>query len=171
MHSLQSELLHLDLKPDNILVNINRVLKVCDFGIAKSSDLSKELLSSGGCRPKGTTFYMAPEILFASGPATVKSDVWSMGCTLFEIQLEKHPGQLASCWTMSDDLRDLIRSVKKPSFEDLPVLLTDIYDLMFEFDPANRCKASEVLQAFNEFYLIQGETSGLIKNSQSSSDY
>ncbi|KAJ6021317.1 hypothetical protein N7540_006821 [Penicillium herquei] len=76
-------ILHADLKPDNLLVNEQRnVLKVCDLGSASSSsdnEITPYLVSR---------FYRAPEIILGI-PYDYAIDVWSIGCTLFELYTGK----------------------------------------------------------------------------------
>jgi serine/threonine-protein kinase PRP4 len=75
--------LHADLKPDNILVNEARnVLKICDLGSASSIDenVTAPYLVS--------RFYRAPEIILGI-PYDYGIDVWSVGCTLFELYTGK----------------------------------------------------------------------------------
>ncbi|EDV25501.1 uncharacterized protein TRIADDRAFT_24000, partial [Trichoplax adhaerens] len=76
-------ILHADIKPDNILVNEQKlVLKLCDFGsasIVSENDITPYLVSR---------FYRAPEIIIGkSYDYTI--DLWSVGCTLFEIYTGK----------------------------------------------------------------------------------
>jgi serine/threonine-protein kinase PRP4 len=76
-------ILHADLKPDNILVNENRTsLKVCDLGSASDagdSEITPYLVSR---------FYRAPEIILGM-PLDFALDMWSVGCTLFELYTGK----------------------------------------------------------------------------------
>lgn len=72
-------ILHADLKPDNLLVNENRnLLKLCDLGSASpitENEITPYLVSR---------FYRAPEIILGI-PYDYAIDVWSIGCTLFEL--------------------------------------------------------------------------------------
>lgn len=76
-------ILHADLKPDNLLVNEQRnVLKVCDLGSASSvsdNEITPYLVSR---------FYRAPEIILGI-QYDYAIDVWSIGCTLFELYTGK----------------------------------------------------------------------------------
>ncbi|KAJ5155463.1 hypothetical protein N7492_008266 [Penicillium capsulatum] len=76
-------ILHADLKPDNLLVNEQRnLLKVCDLGSASSmsdNEITPYLVSR---------FYRAPEIILGI-PYDYAIDVWSIGCTLFELYTGK----------------------------------------------------------------------------------
>lgn len=75
----KSNILHADIKPDNILVNDNNlVLKLCDFGSASSvadNDITPYLVSR---------FYRAPEIILGL-PYDYGIDMWSAGCTIYEL--------------------------------------------------------------------------------------
>ncbi|KMP07825.1 serine/threonine-protein kinase ppk5 [Coccidioides immitis RMSCC 2394] len=72
-------IIHADLKPDNLLVNENRnLLKLCDLGSASpitENEITPYLVSR---------FYRAPEIILGI-PYDYAIDVWSIGCTLFEL--------------------------------------------------------------------------------------
>lgn len=76
-------ILHADLKPDNILVNESRTtLKVCDLGSAADAsegEITRYLVSR---------FYRAPEIILGL-PYDFAIDMWSIGCTLFELYTGK----------------------------------------------------------------------------------
>ncbi|MCJ1473755.1 U4/U6 small nuclear ribonucleoprotein prp4 [Lambiella insularis] len=77
------EILHADLKPDNVLVNESRnFLKVCDLGSASDAsenEITPYLVSR---------FYRAPEIILGM-PYDYAIDMWSIGCTLFELYTGK----------------------------------------------------------------------------------
>ncbi|OBT69535.1 CMGC/DYRK/PRP4 protein kinase [Pseudogymnoascus sp. 23342-1-I1] len=76
-------ILHADLKPDNILVNENRsMLKICDLGSASDAsdnEITPYLVSR---------FYRAPEIILGM-PYDFAIDIWSVGCTLYELYTGK----------------------------------------------------------------------------------
>ena len=76
-------LLHADIKPDNILVNENRnLLKICDLGSASDAsenEVTQYLVSR---------FYRAPEVILGL-PFDFGIDMWSVGCTLFELYTGK----------------------------------------------------------------------------------
>ncbi|RKF83024.1 putative serine-threonine protein kinase [Golovinomyces cichoracearum] len=76
-------ILHADLKPDNILVSKNRnLLKICDLGSASDvsdNEIAPYLVSR---------FYRAPEIIIGM-PYDFAIDIWSVGCTLYELYTGK----------------------------------------------------------------------------------
>ena len=75
----KAEVMHADIKPDNILVNESKtVLKVCDLGSA--SDLTEMEITPYLV----SRFYRAPEIILGL-PYDCALDMWSIGCTLYEV--------------------------------------------------------------------------------------
>lgn len=79
----QENLIHADIKPDNIMVNdAKTLLKLCDLGSASSTnemEITPYLVSR---------FYRAPEIILGQ-PYGCEIDMWSMGCTLYELATGK----------------------------------------------------------------------------------
>lgn len=79
VHMKNAEVLHADLKPDNILVNEKRtMIKVCDFGTATligDTELTPYLVSR---------FYRAPEVILGM-EFDYAIDMWAIGCTLYEM--------------------------------------------------------------------------------------
>ena len=76
--------LHRDLKPSNVLINAQCQVKICDFG------LSRTLESAFFNQPIMTEFiatrwYRAPEVLLGSRSYGTKSDMWSLGCLIYEL--------------------------------------------------------------------------------------
>lgn len=74
-HCHYHDIIHCDLKPENIICSSENILKVIDFGLSKK--LNKA--SYGGI--SGTAYYIAPEII-KSGLYTKACDIWSLGMTM-----------------------------------------------------------------------------------------
>ncbi|GAO19230.1 hypothetical protein UVI_02060430 [Ustilaginoidea virens] len=87
-HMRRCSIVHADLKPDNILVNEQRnVLKICDLGTA--IDRSDAATAHNQITPYLVSrFYRAPEIILGM-PYDYGVDVWSIGCTLYELYTGK----------------------------------------------------------------------------------
>ncbi|NWJ02045.1 M3K19 kinase, partial [Crypturellus undulatus] len=83
---------HRDIKGNNVMLMPNGVVKLIDFGCARRlawaslSGTHSELLKS----VHGTPYWMAPEVINESGYGR-KSDIWSVGCTVFEMATGKPP--------------------------------------------------------------------------------
>lgn len=80
LHS--ARILHRDIKPGNLLVNSNCILKICDFGLARveEPDVKKHMTQE-----VVTQYYRAPEILMGARHYTTAVDVWSVGCIFGEL--------------------------------------------------------------------------------------
>ncbi|MEZ4340322.1 MAG: protein kinase [Sandaracinaceae bacterium] len=83
-------LVHRDIKPDNVLVDLSSSpprVKLCDFGIARSTEPEAQLTQSGTV---GTPAYMAPEQIDGR-PVDPRTDVYALGATLYCLLTGKPP--------------------------------------------------------------------------------
>lgn len=89
-------IVHGDLKPQNILVSKDYKAKVTDFGFATlrgktSSSIASSTVSDDGTVVCGTAAYMAPELLQSTKPPEYSSDIYSFGILLNEVIQEEEP--------------------------------------------------------------------------------
>ena len=87
VHAHERGVIHLDIKPHNILVDENGHAKVTDFGIARALDTSQATLTGAYL---GTALYSSPEQLQGQ-KVTPKSDVYSLGATLYQAATGEAP--------------------------------------------------------------------------------
>jgi len=111
LHS--ANILHRDIKPGNLLINANCLLKICDFGLARvgepdpSAYLTQEVV---------TQYYRAPELLMGARHYSGSVDVWSVGCILAELLSRRILFQAQSPLQQLDLIIDLLGT---PSMDDL----------------------------------------------------
>ena len=81
----RAHVIHRDIKPENILLS-DSIPILADFGIARALDVSRaQRITSTGVGSPGTPPYMSPEQLAGSPGADVRSDIYSLGCVLYEM--------------------------------------------------------------------------------------
>ncbi|XP_076443243.1 cyclin-dependent kinase 7-like [Babylonia areolata] len=159
-------ILHRDMKPNNLLINDNGVLKIGDFGLAKyygspSRPYSNQVV---------TRWYRCPELLFGAKQYSTGVDMWSVGCILGELltRAPLFPGD-----TDLDQLCKIFQKTGTPSESDWPNMvhlpdyikfkvypkipfkeifiaasddLLDLVECLLAMDPLHRCTATEALK-------------------------
>jgi serine/threonine protein kinase len=133
-------LVHRDIKLENFLVSKDgRTLKLCDFGL--SAPYTPDSLTKSSC---GSPLYVSPEVLLGISYDPTKSDLWSLGVTLFAVLFRKMPfldekNQLVLDYTLRGVRNlpeNLIRRITPEAHEVLCMLL--------EPDPTKRASVKEL---------------------------
>lgn len=125
-----------DIKPENILLDSENSLKICDFGWA-ARHTDKDYLRAKA----GTYSYMSPEALQAQ-PQSTKSDIWSLGILLYELVYNKEPYQ-------TEDAYEQLKAIKAspPKFDDsISADMKDLILLCCQIDETKRPSAKEILR-------------------------
>jgi len=131
-------LIHRDIKPSNLLVTASGQIKLLDLGIAtRSNDLAEVATSEqrSPIEPQGTLAYMAPEQITSPGQVDAKSDLYSLGCTLFKLLVGTAPTQPVPVIT---DLRSdvpksvdrLLRRLLEPEPKDRPESTNEVIETL-----------------------------------------
>mmetsp|Transcript_23560 Transcript_23560/g.51706 ORF Transcript_23560/g.51706 Transcript_23560/m.51706 type:complete len:731 (-) Transcript_23560:30-2222(-) len=102
------KVLHRDLKTQNIFIARGDIIKLGDFGISKVLEKTDQFATT----VTGTPYYMAPEIC-TNQPYTFKSDIWSLGCVLYELCTLKHA-------FAADSLLSLVYQIVRGNFPPIP---------------------------------------------------
>lgn len=181
---------HRDLKPNNILINNNCSLRICDFGLARAAfDDSPDLVYWTDY--VATRWYRAPELILTHFTKySTAIDIWSAGCIFAEMlgrgkplfpgknaveqlnlitSIVGSPSKEAIAKVQSPRAREHFSSLphrpRRPFKERFPKadeLACDLLEKLLEFDPAKRPSALEALQHpyFKEFFGFGNEASG-----------
>lgn len=137
-HVHDKNVVHRDLKSQNIFLTDNgTVVKVGDFGISRvvaTGQLAKTRV--------GTPYYMSPEIM-QGNEYDHKSDIWSLGCVLYEITTLRHP-------FTATNLAELARKISRAKYAPPPATFSSqLHSLiadMLSRDPANRPDIDQILR-------------------------
>ncbi|MCX5409049.1 serine/threonine-protein kinase [Streptomyces sp. NBC_00335] len=112
---------HRDLKPANIMRLTDGTVKICDFGIARlAADIGFTAKLTGGGMAMGTPHYMSPEQI-AGGEVDHRSDLYSLGCVLYEIATGAPPFDLGDSWSVLVGHRDTAPVPPREHRPELPV--------------------------------------------------
>ncbi|PXF43139.1 Cytokinesis protein sepH [Gracilariopsis chorda] len=121
---------HRDVKPANILVNPNGVIKITDFGVSSAVDVP----TMTGNTLVGTPWYIAPEMI-EGRPYGKSVDIWSLGCTVLELSSGRRPyHNLRAHVAMFRMTRDRMPPIPK----NLSPKLRDFLKTCWVWDPAQR---------------------------------
>ncbi|KAM4795378.1 serine/threonine-protein kinase Nek5 isoform 2-T2 [Rhinophrynus dorsalis] len=138
-HIHDRKVLHRDIKAQNIfLANNGTLAKLGDFGIARVLNNTMELART--C--VGTPYYLSPEIC-ENRPYNNKTDIWSLGCVLYEMCTLKHPFEAGS-------LRQLVLKICRGHYQPLSSKYS--YDLrtlisqLFKISPRDRPSVNSILK-------------------------
>src|SRR6266480_2799835 len=83
-------IIHRDIKPENILLSGEHAI-VADFGIARAISAAGSLTLTQAGQPIGSPGYMSPEQALALGDLDARTDIYSLGCVLFEMLAGEPP--------------------------------------------------------------------------------
>ncbi|EDV99454.1 cyclin-dependent kinase 1 [Drosophila grimshawi] len=166
--------LHRDLKPQNLLIDKNGIIKVADFGLGRSFGIPVRIYT----HEIVTLWYRAPEVLLGSQRYSCPVDIWSIGCIFAELATRKPLFQGDS---EIDQLFRMFRILKTPTEDIWPGVTSlpdykntfpcwstnqltnqlknldangvDLIQKMLIYDPVNRISAKKILEHpyFNGF--------------------
>ena len=140
-------IIHRDIKPENILLSGEHAI-VADFGIARAISAAGSLTLTQAGQPIGSPGYMSPEQAMALGDLDARTDIYSLGCVLFEMLAGESPvtsmtERRVHNWTALETSKALqgahtgvVRSVKHAISRALAPLPDDRFPTVTEFATA-----------------------------------
>ena len=131
-HSHEKKLVHSDIKPQNIFIDSSDNVTIVDFGIARAAGS----VSEDGM-VQGTPEYISPEQIHGD-PATVKSDLYSFGVTLYEMLTGEMAFKGPDLESVLNMQLDLIPPCPSDLRSEIPEWLSDIVMKLMEKDPIDR---------------------------------
>jgi len=163
----QRNIIHQDIKPDNVLITVDNRYVITDFDISAKA---RNTLRLGANDPAGTSAYMSPERFGASAAPIMASDIWALGASLYELISANLPfGDLgglnqkngANFQTLinpvSEDLKNIIKLCLQEETWDRPTAgeIRKWCDLHFEKKKIRfEKKYAKILQQANKIYRI-----------------
>ncbi|GIL63301.1 hypothetical protein Vafri_17397 [Volvox africanus] len=136
-HVHDRKILHRDIKTQNVFMSTGGLLKLGDFGVSKVLNSTFQLATTA----VGTPYYLSPEIC-QNRKYNQKSDIWSLGCVLYELATMKHAFE-------GPNMRALISKIIKGSYTPMPSTrsreLRELCDRMLTLDWQKRPSINDIL--------------------------
>jgi NIMA (never in mitosis gene a)-related kinase len=135
VHVHARKILHRDIKSANIFLDKSDNIKLGDLGIGKALNGTNELART----VIGTPYFMSPELLL-NQPYSYKSDMWAVGCLVFELCAQKPPYE-------ARDMSGLVMKITQAPTPPLPSgyspALNELYQSLMSKAPAKRPTAAQ----------------------------
>ena len=135
-HIHDNGIIHRDIKLDNILLDLDNNIKICDFGVSRK--INKDDVMFEQC---GTPAYIAPEILINKGYQGFGVDIWSAGVVLYAML----SGTVPFKGNNLKELHNLIISGDYKEIKGISIEAEDLLKNILEVDPNKRFKIEEIL--------------------------
>ena len=139
----KKKIIHRNIKPSNIVVTKQNIVKISDFGVSCVMDIS-----SNSHTNIGTPHYMSPEMCTGKRYDT-QTDLWSCGCILFEMCTSQVPFQAAD---FSSLVTKICRGITGPIPVQYSADVTDLIRVMLNPDPTLRVTAEMLIKSRYYYY-------------------
>jgi len=140
-HMHKKRIMHRDVKPANIFVSMDGSLKLGDLGLGRFfSSQTLEAFSK-----VGTPLYMSPEVLHGAG-YDMRSDVWSLGCVLYELAMLRSPFKSDQQLSLYDLFVRISKGQYPPLQDTVSAEFRDLVSRMLHLEPSKRWHVYQVLE-------------------------
>ena len=131
---------HRDIKPDNLLLTGDDVLKIVDFGVSEMFEKESEMLTA---KSAGSPAFLPPELCVAKhgGISGKAADIWSIGVTLYCLRFGCIPFERPGVLDLYESIKyDEVNVASKECSDEL----RDLICKLLEKDPKKRIKMPEI---------------------------
>ena len=138
----QRQVIHRDIKPANMMLTPDNVVKLMDFGIARTAT-DRALTATG--TTMGSMYYMSPEQV-KGGTTDARSDLYSLGVTLYELVTGQRPFKADSDYSL---MAAQVQQQPRPPIElraDMPAALNEIILLAMAKEPSQRFQSADAFR-------------------------
>mmetsp|Transcript_47731 Transcript_47731/g.113412 ORF Transcript_47731/g.113412 Transcript_47731/m.113412 type:complete len:664 (+) Transcript_47731:59-2050(+) len=137
LHAQTPRIVHRDLKSQNVVLDMQLNLKLCDFGLTEPMEETQIAKQNNGGSPR----YMAPELFDSLAKITEKVDIWAMGCIFIEIFSRTLPYEGIN--TLPELTRELMVHKRPPQWpgplpEALEVVIRSCHNFDYRLRPSAR---------------------------------
>jgi serine/threonine protein kinase len=138
-------IIHRDVTPGNIIIDADGTPRITDLGLAKEAASDATGLTRSGAS-LGTPYYMSPEQINSARDVDFRTDIYSLGATLYHMVCGQVPYTGTTFEVMTKQVREPLPS-PKDHVPDLPEELCDVIRKMMAKAPADRYQTYDELQA------------------------
>ncbi|KAG8917556.1 hypothetical protein FRC02_003048 [Tulasnella sp. 418] len=144
LHSCQPQIIHGDLKGDNVLIGNDNSAKLIDLGLARILEETLGTAFTTSSMGRGCLQFLAPE-LYAGCLRTMESDIWALGCLILQIATDLLPFH----GMKKNEVLAELHAKRAPKLEDygeIPYngLLQPIVKACWRIEPQERCTALQI---------------------------
>jgi serine/threonine-protein kinase len=164
-HAHEQNIIHRDIKPDNILLTKNGVIKVADLGLVKAHGEDVALTRTG--TGAGTPLYMSPEQFRDAKRVDQRADIYALGCMLYVLLTNKPPFE-GEAYVDLLDAKERGRFTPARKFNDeIPERLDLMIDKMIAKKPEHRYQScAELIQDLRGLGLAGSEFTLMTRTAQ-----